>query len=306
MISKLSVFRTHGVSELKSRQRAMRIVGATFPALLLLVTVTDSGLAQGVDNSAGFGLARSAAAVPVAIVNPGFEDDFTPVGCFSVLTPNGWTPYDPNGLLDGNLDALGVIDPAGTSFFPAGAPEGVNVALEFLSGDLDGGPVGLSQILGDTLQANTTYTLTVQVGNIASGTGPPPCDVFGFFDLDNFPGYQVQLLAGGTVLAEDDNSLAGSIPEGEFRLSTLQAVIGGDPPQLGAPLEIRLINLNQIATPEHPGNEVDFDDVQLSTETNASAVPAMSTWSLAALVAILTIAGMLVLLKRVPIPCGLG
>ena len=38
-----------------------------------------------------------------------------------------------------------------------------------------------------------------------------------FFDLSGFPGYAVQLLAGGVVVAEDHNTLAGSIPEGEFR-----------------------------------------------------------------------------------------
>lgn len=214
----------------------------------------------------------------ITIANPGFEDDFVDPGCFPVFTPNAWTAYDPNGLLGGG-DFVGVVNPTGTPFFIMGAPEGSNAALTFLSKQFESGPVGLTQVLADVLQPNTRYTLTVHVGNIASGTGLPPCDVFGFFDLDGFPGYQVQLLAGGVVLAEDDNSLAGSIPEAEFRLSTVQAVIGDAHPQLGQPLEVRLINLNMIDTPADPGIEVDFDDVQLTAQPVGLSIPTAGDWS---------------------------
>lgn len=200
--------------------------------------------------------------VPLTINNPGFEANPVADGCFAVFDPTGWTLYDPNGIRDCCADVIGGIN-CDTPYFPGGAPEGEHAGIVFLSGDVGGGPMGLTQVLGDVLQANTTYTLSAQIGNIASGQGPPPCDVFGFFDLDGFPGYQVQLLAGGGVIAQDNNSLAGTIPEGEFRRSSFWVTIGETHPQLSEPLEVRLINLNMIDTPEDPGIEVDFDDIRL-------------------------------------------
>ncbi|GJM26861.1 MAG: hypothetical protein DHS20C16_32760 [Phycisphaerae bacterium] len=185
---------------------------------------------------------------------------------------DGWLEFDTNGVLDGGLNSLGGINlPAGSVFFPVGAPEGDHAALVFLFTSTGQGPAGFRQVLDETLQPNTTYTLSVQVGNIATGQGPPPCDVFGVFNLEGFPGYQVQLLAGGEVIAEDDNSLAGVLGEGEFGLSTREAVIGATHDQLGQNLEIRLINLNEAETPDNPGVEVDFDDVQLFARSNISA-----------------------------------
>lgn len=232
----------------------------------------------------------------IPINNAGFEDDFAPPGCFAIFTPTGWTPYDPNGVLGGN-SAVGVIDPTGTTNFPAGAPEGLNVGLIFLGEDMGQGPVGLTQVLGASLEPQTTYTLTVEVGNIASGIGPPPCDVFGFFDLDGFPGYQVQLLAGGVLVAQDNNSLQAMIPEGEFRLSTVTLITGTSHPQLGQPLEVRLINLNLIETPADPGIEVDFDDVRL-TAAPVADIPAASTWGLLAMFLVMAIAGTTLLRSR--------
>jgi len=154
--------------------------------------------------------------------------------------------------------------------------------------------VGLTQILAETLQPNTTYTLSVEVGNIASGIGPPPCDVAGFFDLDGFPGYQVQLLAGGVVVAQDNDSLHGAIPEGEFRLSTVMMTTGTTHAQLGQPLEIRLINLNLIETPADPGIEVDFDDVRMNA-TPVASVPAASQRGLLTMLLLVALAGTLVI-----------
>lgn len=202
--------------------------------------------------------------VPLVITNPGFEANPVATNCFQGLTPVGWSLYDPGGIFDGAVDAIGVLNtqPGGPHFID-GAPEGDHVALVFLQGDIGTTPMGITQVLADVLELNTTYTLSAQVGDIASGQGPPPCDVFGFFHLDGFPGYQVQLLAGGVVIAQDDNSLAGVLDEGLFALSTVQITIGDSHPQAGQPLEIRLINLNMIDTPEDPGIEVDFDDVRL-------------------------------------------
>lgn len=204
--------------------------------------------------------------VPVSVVNAGFEANPVAMGCFAVFTPMGWTPYDPTGILDGGLDVVGGLHPEGSPYFPD-APEGDHVALVFLGGNIGAGPAGLSQTLGSTLQPFTTYTLSVEIGNIDEGQGPPPCDVFGFFFLRGFPGYRVELRAGGAVIAADDNSLGEIIPEGEFRRSTIQAVTGANHPQMNQPLSIRLINLNMIDTSAEPGIEVDFDDVRLTACT---------------------------------------
>jgi len=207
-------------------------------------------------------IATPPAGASLPIENAGFEAQTVAPGCFQVFIPTGWTVYDPNGIYDGGNDSVGGLHPEGGPYFPA-APEGDHVALVFIADDIAAGPMGLTQVLDDVLQPDARYTLSAQTGNIASGQGPPPCDVFGFFDLDGFPGYRVQLLAGGVVIAEDDNTLAGMIPEGEFRLSSCSTTIGVSHPQLGQPLEVRLINLNTIDTPMDPGIEVDFDDVRL-------------------------------------------
>ncbi len=116
--------------------------------------------------------AANGPAKPLTFVNPGFEDDFADPGCFNLLTPVGWQLYDPNAIFGGG-DFIGVIDPTGTTNYPGGAPEGLNVALVFLDGEVGAGPMGLRQLLTDTLQPDTNYTLSVQVGDIDSGQGPP-------------------------------------------------------------------------------------------------------------------------------------
>jgi hypothetical protein len=222
---------------------------------------------------AGDGPTVACPPVAIPITNAGFENDPVSQGCFEVMPLDGWLEFDTNGVLDGGLNSIGGINlPVGSVFFPGGAPEGEHASLVFLFTSTGLGPAGLRQELSATLQANSTYTLSVQVGNIATGIGPPPCDIFGEFNLDGFPGYQVQLLAGNEIIAIDDNELAGFLGEGQFGLSTCEAVIGPTHDQLGQNLEIRLINQNEAETPENPGVEVDFDDVQLFFQTNAPPV----------------------------------
>jgi hypothetical protein len=214
-------------------------------------------------------ISQSAVAAPIPVVNAGFEADFTAPNTFRGVVPQGWSVFDPGGIVDGGLDAVGVLRPTNISFFPAGTTEGVNAALIFLGGDRWTTPVGLFQNLpGNVLTASTRYTLRVDVGNIASGFSVPP-NFVQFFDLDGFPGYQVQLLAGGQVIAQDNNTMGATIPEGEFRLSTVTLDVGAAHPQLGQTLAVRLVNLNLVGTNDEPGVEVDFDDVRL----DASPLP---------------------------------
>ena len=197
----------------------------------------------------------AAHATAVAITNPGFESQFVNDGFVVLGTPTGWSIYNPENI-DQNGDAVGLINPTGTAHFPGGAAEGRNASVVFMGGSATG-EAGFFQTLGDTLQAGLRYTLEVEVGNIASGTAN-----FGFFDLDGFPGYRIDLLAGSTVIASDNNTL--SIPEGEFRTSTLQVDIDESHAALGGLLGIRLVNLNIPGTAEDPGIEVNFDDARLS------------------------------------------
>ena len=97
-----------------------------------------------------------------------------------------------------------------------------------------------------------------------------PADGSSFYSLTGFPGYSIQLFAGGTVLAQDNNTLAPA--EGTFALSTVQFTSGGADAGFGQALTIRLLNLNL----PNSGIEVNFDDVQLT----AIAIPEPSTYAL--------------------------
>ena len=194
--------------------------------------------------------------INIPIENAGFEDpaqeDFT----FTVEPPPGWDVYDPNDIIpDVTTDdssATGVFNPS-LNNYPGGVPEGDNVGYSFLVDPVGSGEAGLSQTLDTLLAPNTRYTLSVAVGN---PTGDDPVPGISF---PGFSGYRVELLAGGQVLAVDDNSL--HIPEGEFKTSKITYTSSATDTVIGQSLEIRLINLLQ-----GPGIEVDFDDVQLTAK----------------------------------------
>ncbi len=222
--------------------------------------------------------AASAWATPVAIENPGFEalylggnlppqyaGDVPPTAFPVGDSPTGWEPY---GAVGGSA-YVGVLNPGVMTVeplatnFPGGAPEGDNVVLLFHDGHLGGAEFGVLQTLDATLTANTRYTLTAEVGNIASGTSVvPPYSNFGFFDLRGFPGYRVELVAGGAVIAADNNTLLPA--EGTFETSTVQVDVGQSHAQLNQPLAIRLVNLNQPDVLDPVVDlEVDFDAISL-------------------------------------------
>lgn len=229
--------------------------------------------------------ATTAQAVPISIVNSGFEDTTgqSTFNEFTFGTPIGWDLHDPNNLIADSSVFTGTLLPNGTDFFNTTAPEGNRVALLFNSGRRGEGEYGYVQTLGDTLQANTSYSLSVEVGNIASGTATNNQ----FFDLSGFPGYRVELLAGGVVIADDIDSL--TIAEGEFDTANLFFDTGNAHAQLGQALGIRLVNLNQIPVglSPIPDLEVDFDDVRLDATARAVSEPgtlALFTLGLAGLV----------------------
>lgn len=228
---------------------------------------------------AGLGwFAATLSAQQIPIANAGFESNSVTPGAFAVLVPQSWSVYDPGFIINQNQNAVGVIRPLpGVEYFPTGTPEGVNAALVFLAGNQNA-EAGLQQTLSATLQANTRYRCSVQIGNIASGTSlPGSADGGGqFYDLDGFPGYRIDVLAGMTTVGSDSTSIAATIPEGEFRPARFYFDITNGHPQIGQLLAIRLVNLKQPGTVETPNIEVDFDDVRLS----AGAIPVRAQLSL--------------------------
>ena len=232
-------------------------------------------------------------AATIPVVNPGFEDisGESPFNEFTFGPLLGWDLYDPDNITSGGAGStyfIGTLtpqepDPIGNpgvyEFFPDGAAEGNRVGIAFnFEGSGGEGEYGMVQTLtGQTLQPSTTYTLQVEIGNIGSGTDLGA----NFYDLRGFPGYRVDLLAGGVVVASDNNSLAGSIDDGYFATSTVIYSTG----PVVAPdqtLGIRLVNLN-IIDALFPGSdlEVDFDNVRLD------ATPVPEPTSLLALLATL-------------------
>ncbi len=214
----------------------------------------------------------------LTIANASFEDTNGQIisNEFSFGTPTGWQIYNPNNNV-ANLGVgpdywLGTLDIHPPTNFSNDAPDGARVAIAFnFRRTGGGGAYGLVQTLNDVLEANSSYALQVEVGNIASGRALNGQD----FLLAGFPGYRVELLAGSTVIASDNNSLAGSIPEGQFRTSTVNFQVGASHALLGQALGIRLINLNVVDSSSPDSDlEVDFDFVRLNRIT---AVPECSS-----------------------------
>ena len=259
----------------------------------------------------------AAFAEPVAVANAGFEALYlgsnlppeyggdVPTGTFPVgPAPAGWTSYYALGAPAGG-EFIGVLNPGtaadyapNPAYFPAGAPEGDNVVLLYMDGDAGGQEYGVEQTLGANLEADRVYTLSAWVGNIASGTALlPPYSTFGFFDLDGFPGYRLQLLAGGVVVAEDTTSVSPA--EGIFEPAMVQLTTDASHAQLGQPLGIRLVTRNLPEVPGVSGIEVDFDDVRLDVAP-LPAVPVLPAAAWAALAVALAVLGSRVALRGSP------
>ena len=227
----------------------------------------------------------AAVAAPVEVANPGFEDLYfagnlpapfggdVPATAFPVGgPPAGWAPFGSVG--GGN--SIGVLNPGvmaeepQATNYPDGAPKGDNVAILYANGFSGGPEFGIEQTLGHTLLPDTIYTLSVGVGNIASGQSVvEPYASFGFFDLRGFPGYRIELLAGATMIADDPGLLLPD--EGTFETSVLTVATAGLGDLVDHPLTIRLVdtNLQDLDDPAVSGLEVNFDAVTL----DASPIP---------------------------------
>ena len=178
-----------------------------------------------------------AQAVEIEVINPSFED---------YLLVGGYYTSSGEGLIGYGWEVeegiqVGVYRPS-VSVFPS-IPDSLNTAYSH-------GPV-ISQVLSAVLEEGVDYTLTVEVGNPAG--------------LEGFPGYRIQLWAGDSLLAEDDNTLTPA--EGEFMTSTVEYSSPLGDLNAGQPLEIRLVSL---------GAEVNFDLIQL--HDNLDVAIQSKTW----------------------------
>ncbi|MEM7307638.1 MAG: hypothetical protein AAF682_13250 [Planctomycetota bacterium] len=202
--------------------------------------------------------APAAAQAPLAITNPSFEQPAIPAGTFSTTAPPfGWEVYG-QGIDFGNR-TIGVLNPNTTALYGSPVPDGQNVGVVFLLDNpsdqtvFAGIEAGMQQTLAATLAPNTAYQLRVEVGNITDDPNPPHSQ----FQFDGFPGYRIELLAGGVPLACDDDTLLPA--EGGFLTSTVDFTSDASHAQLGQSLGVRLVNLNAA-----PGLEVNFDRVALT------------------------------------------
>jgi hypothetical protein len=189
-------------------------------------------------------VANSAHAASLNVLNPGFE--LPGPAADAVVIPDNWVRSVEDGYPD-----IAV-------YSPPGVPEGVNAAYMF-SGWWNAFDYTLTQQLSDVLTADTVYTLQVDVGC-------PNWDG-ALLTLD----YRVDLLAGNTVVASDDDGL--TFNGFGWQTSTVTYTALADNPDLGQPLTIRLVNkANEV------DDEVDWDNVRL----DASPVPEPTSLLLAA------------------------
>ena len=175
----------------------------------------------------------------LTIADPSFEGVALSPGAFTSGTyaANSWNSYANAGIFRTTA-----------SQYPGGVPDGVNVAYSSSSAVID-------QVLSATLAANTTYTLTVDVGSR--------------LDAPHNDGFTIELLAGGVLLSAASNSPTPA--NGTFVVATDAYTTGASDPHLGQALEIKLLSA--------PTGQTSFDNVKL----DATAVPEPGSLALAGL-----------------------
>ena len=199
--------------------------------------------------------------VDIPIVNGSFE--LPPRGDGGYGPATGWDEWGP-------VQEVGNWYPEGDQY-TSGAPDGNHVGYVWQE-SATGSVNGLTQVLGTNFEPSTDYSLSVEIGNC--------WDYY-------FSGYAVQLLAGGVVIAEDNNTLHP--PWEEWATSLVNYTYDpADAGLVGLPLEIRLLSLG--TDPEGGGAdvEVEFDHVRL-TALRADVIPEPATLSLLGLGALLAL-----------------
>ena len=210
-------------------------------------------------------MANLASAGPIPVVNHSFEepvfgaslDLYNSIGITIGDVP-GWD-FGSSGIIGDTFTAAGLYNLDHNRLaFPGGAPDGQNSAYVFSDGEIGSGELWISQVLTATLQPNTRYRLEVDVGDPAED---------GFGVGGGFPGYRIELLAGGALLAQDLNSLEFLLDDDgdPFQTSVLSFTTSDFHPNQGGLLEIKLVDILN-----GPGFEVDFDNVRLTVPEPAT------------------------------------
>jgi len=188
-------------------------------------------------------LSEGAQAGLIPIGNAGFEQP--------AFGENEWAYATVAPIPSWTVSAPGVTavwNPADGVYYDM-IPEGQQVL------GMDGAST-VAQILLDTLAQDMIYTLRVEVGNRQLAG-------------EAYSGYRIQFMAGGALIAEDNNSLFP--PDREWRTSELQFITNSNTTNLGTNLEVRLTAL---------GDGVSFDDARLEANSSPTQVPLPATLAL--------------------------
>jgi len=216
---------------------------------------------------AGLALATSAQAASIAVGEDSFEGAKALGGWTDVVAPPSPGPGPgestasvPSPWVVSGGQGTGWTD---TSQYSGGIPDGDIYAYMNAAGNI-------SQTLAATLQADTTYTLTVATGWRADLPG------FGF---PTYPGYGIELWAGGVMLASDYDTDAGNSGPALDSWKDVTATYTSPSSVTADPLEIRLIGY---------GIQTNYDDVRL----DGTVVPEPSA------VALIGLGGLALLRRR--------
>lgn len=213
-------------------------------------------------------LAAAAGAAPIAVPNASFEDpDATDGQMFGALGPGDVTGWGPSFAGVG-VSGGGVHDPQDAQYagstgdgmaLPGDADQGQAL---FLQGTVAGNTESFITLTDlATIEEDTTYTLTVAVGN----------------PLDAEPGeVRLQILAAGGPVATTTID-PGTLPDGTFTDVEAQLVTAVGDPLTGLGLRVRvfqLVSANELQI-------VHFDDIRLDADTVVVPEPA-EAWLLLA------------------------
>ena len=190
---------------------------------------------------------------PPAVLNTSFEEPVTGDGLFGLLAAP-WTAVNLPGTA-----STDIWNPTGNDY--AAIPDGDNVCSVYIPGNAPGVAFGVSQVLARNYAAGTDYTLTVRVGRAAAAPGS---------DYD-WPGFRVELWAGGVLLGSDEDPTTTAPAAGSFITSTVSYDhTTGPSATVGDALEIRLLSRGQDVDgvgASSAGFSVEFDQVEFTVTT---------------------------------------
>ena len=198
------------------------------------------------------------------IENTGFVNNVGVIVPIVSPAPFGWDLVRPDGPVNYSPSNSAVILDTSIGDFYLPGEAGTQVGGIFLTNSPDQLRVGLRQRVGHRIQPGRTYELSVDVGD-------PMTDFVNFdsvYNLGGFPGYDIELHAGGELLATTASDTLGG-PEGTMSTITLTYDSNNAPPAaVGERLEIYLLNRNNTAGVTGLHGEVNFDNVTLSHTPN--------------------------------------